>query len=448
MSDSPSVSRSVPNADSGARGIDARAVAHELLTQILRRRQALDDALAQHAGLNSLESRDRGFARAMVTACLRQLGVIDALLGLCLREPLKPRDAAGHDLLRLGAVQLLVLGTPAHAAVSRTVALADQVGVPHLKALINAVLRRIAEQGELMRLRIDSERKALPDWLWASWTRTYGEDTARAVVKALMNEPPLDISLRDAGKGEDLASELGGILLPTGSVRVTRAGMVPELPGYTDGAWWVQDAAAALPVRLMGDIKDKRVADLCAAPGGKTLQLAAAGAKVTALDRSAPRLTRLSENLARTGLNAEVVAGDAGSWNPPTPYDAVLLDAPCSATGTARRHPDVLWLKSPGDIDKLTAAQDRLLAAAAEMVVPGGLLLYCTCSLEAAEGPERVAAFLAKDSRYTTEVISPDEIGGLGDAVTSEGWLRTLPHHWGEQGGLDGFFAARLRRAS
>ncbi|MFD2264011.1 RsmB/NOP family class I SAM-dependent RNA methyltransferase [Lacibacterium aquatile] len=448
MSDSSSTSRPLQSNEGGARGIDARVVAHELLSQILRRRQALDDALAQHPGLNTLEPRDRGFARAMVTACLRQLGIIDAVLSLCLREPLKPRDAAGHDLLRLGAVQLLVLGTPAHAAVSRTVALAEQVGVPHLKALINAVLRRIAEQGELMRLRIDAERKALPDWLWASWSRTYGEDTVRAIVKALMNEPPLDISLRDPSRAEELCGDLGGLMLPTGSVRLARAGLVTDLPGYSDGSWWVQDAAASLPVRLMGDLKDKRVADLCAAPGGKTLQLAAAGAKVTALDRSAPRLGRLSENLARTGLHAEVVAGDAASWNPPTPYDAVLLDAPCSATGTARRHPDVLWLKSPGDIDKLTVAQDRLLASAAEMLVPGGMLLYCTCSLEAAEGPERIAAFLARDSRFTTEAISPDEVGGLADAISPEGWLRTLPHHWGDLGGLDGFFAARLRRAA
>jgi 16S rRNA (cytosine967-C5)-methyltransferase len=235
-------------------------------------------------------------------------------------------------------------------------------------------------------------------------------------------------------------------LLPTGSLRRAAGGAIDVLPGFAEGAWWVQDAAAALPARLLGEVAGRPVIDLCAAPGGKTLQLAAAGARVTAIDRSAPRLERLRQNLARLGLHADVLAADAAEYRPPEPAAAVLLDAPCSATGTIRRHPDVARTRRPGDLAALAGVQDRLLDAALAMLRPGGLLVYCVCSLQPEEGPARIDALLQRDTGVERLPIAAAEIGGLAAAITADCDLRTLPSHWAEIGGLDGFFACRLRR--
>jgi len=424
----------------------ARSIALDLLQAVLRRRSALDEALTADPRLAGLAARDRGFTRLLVATTLRHLGQIDALLRRCLARPLPARAAIVHDILRLGAAQLLFLRTPAHAAVDTAVRLAEVNGRGGLRGLVNAVLRRLAREGEAMLAAEDTARVATPAWLWDSWCAAYGEATARAVALAHLGEPPLDITPKDPSAAAELAGRLDAVLLPTGTIRRPLGGMVSDLPGYASGTWWIQDAAAALPARLLGDIAGRRVIDLAAAPGGKTAQLAAAGAAVTAVDMSAPRLALLRDNLVRLRLDAEVVQADAGVWRPERPADAVLLDAPCTATGTVRRHPDVPWLKRPEDVVRMAATQDRLLRAALDMVVPGGRLVYACCSLQPEEGPARVAALLAGGAPAVRDPVAPGEVGGLAELVTREGDVRTLPCHLSAEGGLDGFYIARLRR--
>jgi 16S rRNA (cytosine967-C5)-methyltransferase len=424
-------------------------LAVEVIGQVLRRRRPLDDAFATHQGLRGLDARDRAFVRALASAVLRHLGYIDAVIAKLVREPIKARDAVAEDILRLGIAQLLVLETPPHAAVSATVALTVALNMAHMTGFVNALLRRVIDERETVLAEIDRTRVAIPDWLWKSWVGTYGEPTTQAIAASLRGEAALDLTLKDPATTDEWAQKLGAVVLPTGSLRVhDNHGRIDALPGFHEGAWWVQDAGAALPAKLLGPVTGMRVADLCAAPGGKTMQLSAAGAKVTALDRSAGRLRRVSENLSRVGLVAETVADDAAFYRPPRPFDAILLDAPCSATGTARRHPDVLWLKQQGDIDAMVLAQDRLLDAAARMLTTGGTLVYCVCSLEEEEGPERITRFLARDRRFIRVPIRAAEVGGLTEMITSQGDLRTLPSHLAELGGIDGFYAARLRRVS
>ena len=424
----------------------ARSVALALVGQVLARSKPLDQVLAESRDLARLETRDRAFARLLVVTLLRRLGQVDAVLAHCLERPLAPAMARTRGILRLGAVQLLFLGTPAHAAVSESLALAEAVGQGRNKGLINAVLRRIDREGEGVLADQDAARLNTPDWLWDSWSAAYGEETARAIAEAHLAEPPLDLSVKD--DPAVWAERLSADVLPTGSLRLESGqGAVERLMGYEEGAWWVQDAAAALPARLLGNVKGLRVADLCAAPGGKTAQLAAAGAEVVAVERTRSRARRFEQNLARLQLSAEVVVADARSWQPDRPFDAVLLDAPCSATGTLRRHPDIAWLKAPADLPPLITLQDALLDAAVAMLAPGGSLVYATCSLQPEEGPDRIAALLSRRSDLSLVPVEPAELPSLAEAVTKEGYLRSLPCHWPVRGGLDGFFAARLRRA-
>jgi 16S rRNA (cytosine967-C5)-methyltransferase len=314
------------------------------------------------------------------------------------------------------------------------------------RGLANAVLRRLAREGDGLLAAQDAARLNLPDWLWDSWGAAYGEATARAIALAQGEEPPLDLSVR--GDAAAWAGKLGATLLPTGSLRREAGGSVADLPGFAEGAWWVQDTAATLPARLLGDVRDRSVVDLCAAPGGKTAQLAAAGARVIAVDRSPARQRLLKENLTRLGLAAEIVTAEAETWRPATPADGVLLDAPCSATGTLRRHPEIAWIKGPDDVARLAPVQDRLLDAAVAMLKPGGTLVYCTCSLQPQEGPERIEALLARQPSLSRRAITATEIGGLAELLTPQGDLRTLPSHLADQGGMDGFYAARLTRAA
>jgi 16S rRNA (cytosine967-C5)-methyltransferase len=434
---------SAPQAEAAS---EPRAVAHELLQAVLRRRLPLDEQLAGHRGLAGLEPRDRAFVRALLGITLRRLGRIDAVLARCLERPLPARAAGIEDLLRLGLAQLLFLRVPAHAAVDTTVRLAAaRGGEAGFKGLVNAVLRRVAREREAL-LAATAEVPNLPGWLIRSWQDAYGATTAAAIAAAVAEEPPLDLSVK--GDPAAWAEPLGATLLPTGTLRrpAEAGGAIEALPGFDEGAWWVQDAAAALPVRLLGPVAGRRVADLCAAPGGKTAQLAAAGALVTAVDRSGPRLARVAANLRRLGLSAELVEADAAAWRAAEALDAVLLDAPCSATGTLRRHPDIAWLKRPADIAKLAALQDRLLAAAVADLAPGGMLVFCTCSLQPEEGPQRVAALIAGGAPVVRRPIAPEELAGAAELLTPEGDLRTLPCHWAAEGGLDGFYAARLER--
>ncbi len=420
----------------------ARDVALELLGAVLRRKRPLDDAIDDNTAMQLLSGRDRAFARLLVATALRRLGQIDALIALCLSTPLAPRAAPIHDILRLGVAQLLFLRTPPHAAVATSVDLAHGRGFLSHKGLVNAVLRRLSVEGPELAHGQDAARLNTPDWLWQSWSRAYGPETARAIANAHLKEAPLDLTLRS--DPEIWCEKLQGIFLPTGTLRRQAGGAVTSLPGYAEGAWWVQDAAAALPARLLGDVAGREVVDLCAAPGGKSAQLASAGARVIAIDRSTRRLERLVANFQRLGLPIEAVAADALTWRPTRRVEAVLLDAPCTTTGAIRRHPDVPHLKSPDDVARLSVVQENLLRAAVEMLIPGGTLVYCTCSLEAQEGPLRIEALLRSETPIARRKIRAEEIGGHPDWITADGDLRTLPCHLGEYDGLDGFFCARL----
>ena len=424
-------------------GISARSIALDIVAGVLRRGRALDE---DPKGVDALEPRDRAFVRAIAASTLRRLGQIDALIALCVERSIPERDGAAQDVLRIATAQLVFLGTAAHAAVSTAVDLVQNKGKDRYTGLVNAVLRRLAREGAQLSARQDAARLNTPHWLWQSWAGAYGEDTARAIAHAHLIEAPLDISVKS--DPQDWAAKLEAEILSTGTLRRKPGGAVADLPGYGEGAWWVQDAGAALPVKLLGDIAGKTVIDLCAAPGGKTMQLAALGARVTAVDISAKRLQRVKDNLARTGLAAELVQADAGAWRPSAPAQVVLLDAPCTATGTIRRHPDVQRLKTQKDVERLSQTQDRLLANAAAMLAPGGLLVYAVCSLEPEEGVARVAALLRRDATLRRRTVTPQEIGGLTEAISPQGDLRTLPCHWADRGGMDGFYAARLEKKS
>jgi 16S rRNA (cytosine967-C5)-methyltransferase len=442
----------------GPPGLAARRLAVRLLRAVLVEHRPLDDAIARLVGdkaVTAMPPNDRAHARLIVTTTLRRLGQIDDLLGHFLSKPLPEERGALREILQTGAAQLAFLGTPPHAAVGLAVALAQaDRQARHFDKLVNAVLRRVAEQAAALVAGQDAARLDTPDWLWSSWAMTYGEPAARRIAESHLEPPPLDLTVKS--DPEEWARKLSGVALPTGSVRLRLEGRVDQLPGFTEGAWWVQDTAAALPVRLLGDMGGRRIADLCAAPGGKTAQLAQAGARVTAVDISAERLQRVKENLGRLGLAAEIVAADILAYRPEQPFDAVLLDAPCTATGTIRRHPDVARLKSSADVATLAALQARLLAHAAALVARGGRLVYCTCSLQPEEGPERIAAALSADSALRLDPLTSADLPPGGEAwLTPEGYLRTLPHHSpgldpatgaSIPGGMDGFFAARLLR--
>ena len=421
-------------------GLAARVAALDLAEAALGRRGGFDEALAR-APFRDLGPRERSFARALASIVLRRLGPIDAALDARLQKP--PPDAV-RWLLRLGAAQLLFMEVAAHAAVSTTVAQADaRPQTRPFKGLVNAVLRGLARDGAP-----PAAPEALaPPWLLARWRAAFGAEAASVIAAAIAEEAPTDLTPLDPADLLSLAEALEGEALAGGSVRVRRRGDVADWPLYAEGRWWVQDAAAALPARLLGVSAGEAALDLCAAPGGKTLQLAAAGAQVTAVDRSAARLKRLAENLARTGLRAETVTVDATAWDDPRRFDAVLLDAPCSATGTFRRHPDVLWGASPADIGRLAVLQHRLLDAAAPRVRPGGRLVYCVCSLEPEEGEAQAAGFLRRHPQFTASPVAPGEAGLGPAAILPNGAVRLLPGR-AEQGvDGDGFYAARFVRA-
>ena len=409
----------------------ARALALDLLASVLIEGRPLEDAPPDRGNPEM-----RAFARRLAATTLRRAGQVEALLDRFLARPLPRQAERTRLLLMLGMAQILFGDVPAHAAVDTAVSLA----APRMKGLVNAVLRRSVREGPAQVETQDAARLNTPPRLWASWEAAYGESAARAIAEAHLREAPLDLTLRRPEVRDPLPE---GEITPTGSLRIARPGAVSRLPGYGDGSWWVQDMAAALPARMLGLVGGERVLDLCAAPGGKTAQLAAAGALVTAVDRAPDRLAAARANFARLGLEAEWVEADAAEWRPDRPFPAVLLDAPCSATGTIRRHPDILHRRAGRHLDGLTALQDRLLSGAARATAPGGRLVYACCSLEPEEGPERIAAFLARRSDF---VLEPAAFPGLPAASEPDGALRTLPSMLSEQGGMDGFYAARLVR--
>jgi len=424
-------------------GLPARRRACDLVEAVLLRRRPLDEALEEPTDLSPL---DRALARKIAATTLRRLGSIDRLLAERLSKGLPDGLPRLETVLRTAACQILFLDVPDYAAVDTAVRMVEaNKKTQGFAGLTNAVLRGLARDRDADLASLDPLDDLAP-WLRERWIAAYGEETTRAMAAAVIHEPPLDLSVKSDPAG--WATRLGGTLLPTGSVRLLPEGAVPDLADFDEGAWWVQDAAAALPARLLGDVTGLAVADLCAAPGGKTAQLASAGARVTAVDRNPRRLERLAENMGRLKLDVTVRAVDALELD--GTYDAILLDAPCSATGTLRGHPDVMHLKSAADVDGLARLQARLLDRLADLLKPGGRAVYCTCSLEPEEGEAQIAALLAREQRLVLDPITPDEIPGIADFVTADGCLRTLPSHWPHDeprmAGLDGFFAARLKR--
>lgn len=440
--------RTSPQAD--VPGLAARRIAVDIVDGVLRKRLALDEQLSgkgAHLGLANLPDRDRALMRRLTATVLRRLGTLRHLLGGLLDKGF-PTDAPRTEtILLVGAAQILWLDVPDHAAVDLSVRLAQaDRRAARYAGLINAVLRRVAQARDSA--LTDNEPRDTPAWLLARWKKNYGSEVAKAIAEANGHEPALDLSVKK--DAQVWAEHVHGRVMPTGTVRTLAHGAITLLPGFAEGAWWVQDAAASIPAQLFGDVSGQTICDLCAAPGGKTAQLAARGATVTAIDRSPARLMRLTENFTRLGLTVETIAADALEWKPERQFDGLLLDAPCTSTGTIRRHPDVPWLKSEADLGVLTSLQQRLLDRAVDLTRPGGTLVYCVCSLEPEEGEAQIAALLARDPRVTRTPILPAEVFGHAEFITAEGALRTLPQYLPDPdplwSGLDGFYAARLTR--
>jgi 16S rRNA (cytosine967-C5)-methyltransferase len=431
-------------------GLKVRIIAAQIVGEVLALGRPLEERFVgatAHPRLTDLDNRDRSFVRSISTVSLRRLGTIRRAISTHLEKGI-PRKSGGLELILIvGVAQILFMDSPAYAAVNLAVqaAKADPAAAPYA-GMVNAVLRKIALATQTIIEGSDESSVDTPPWLAARWRTNYGEATAEAIGNANRREPTLDLSVKSDAEG--WARRLGGIPLPTGSVRLQSHAPIAELEGYSEGDWWVQDAAAALPARFLRANPGMRVADLCAAPGGKSAQIALTGANVTVVDRSAERLKRLAANLDRLHLHAEIAVSEVLSFDAP-PFDAVLLDAPCSATGTIRRHPDVAWSKRPGDIAALAVMQAKLLDKAISLTKLGGTLVFCTCSIEPEEGEFLIATLLRQNRRISRLPIEANEVGGLEQCLTPTGDMRTLPCHLdgpsARLSGLDGFFAARLQ---
>jgi 16S rRNA (cytosine967-C5)-methyltransferase len=437
-------------------GLAARRIAADVVDGVLHKRRTLDDQLdgaGAHPGLKQLADRDRALMRRLVATTLRRLGTLGHVLSRLLDRGIPTDAPRAQSALLIGAAQILWMDVPDHAAVDLSVRLvqADRRAAKYA-GLVNAVLRRCAREGAGLVEEIKGQPLDLAPWLLQRWSAHYGEATAKDIAAALGHEPSLDLTVK--AEPAQWATRLHGEALPTGTVRTLLHGSVTVLPGFAEGQWWVQDAAAALPARLFGDLAGRSVADLCAAPGGKTAQLAYAGARVTAVDRSPARMARLKDNMTRLQLEVTTVVADAAEWQPADGggFDGILVDAPCTSTGTIRRHPDVGWLRQEADIAALSTLQKRLVRKAASLLKPGGMLVYCTCSLEPEEGEMVIEDLLATEAGLSRVPITPGDVAGLTEVITPAGDLRTLPCHLPHEdprlGGLDGFYAARLVRRS
>jgi 16S rRNA (cytosine967-C5)-methyltransferase len=432
-----------------------REIAFDIVNTTLESRQPFDEAFNQHPGINKLKPRDRNLAYNIIITTLRHLGQIDDIIDQCLNKKLPIKAKFAKTILRIGIAQLLFLNTPAHAAVDTSVKLAIQKKQGVYKKLINAILRRVTRESSTLLDSQDAEKLNTPDWLWSSWIAAYGEETTRNIAKAHLKIPALDLWVKSEPKL--WAQKLGGQTLPTGGIRLPSATNVAGLEGFKDGAWWVQDAAASLPVQLFGaDLKGKMIADICAAPGGKTAQLISAGATVIALDRSEKRIKTLRENLKRLSFFPEIICESAENWLPNKLLDGVLIDAPCSATGTIRRHPDIKYLKNDKVVVQTHQVQLRLLKAATKMIKPDGQIVFSTCSLQPEEGSKVINTFLSNHSNWQRKSISPIFTKDHSEFITSDGDIRTLPFHLNNyternypqnhenMSGMDGFFSTCL----
>ncbi len=429
-------------------GLDARNAALILIDAVLVKKQFLDIALERTREYSVLEQRDRAFCRMIVSIILRHKGQMDELITRALDKGQNPRPETIRHILYLGMAQLFFMDVADHAAIDTSVTLAERLGHVKQKGFVNAVLRRMQAEGREWLKNLDPVQTNIPHWLLSRWIEQYGLSETAQIAQALLSEAPLDITVKHKGELKMWEGALEAVALPTGSLRRMQGGRVQDLAGYETGSWWVQDAAAALPVNLLGDLQDKYVIDLCAAPGGKTMQLAAAGAQVIAVDRSPARTKLVHENLARMKLtdNVECVIADGAEWIPPQPPDLILLDAPCTASGTIRRHPDLLHLKEEKDLQSLAGVQQSLLNHAAEILKPGGTLMYCTCSLLKEEGEYQIDNFLAGHPDFQRLSFAGEEDFALEPLLTPEGDLRILPYHLSLNGGMDGFFVSRLRK--
>ncbi|AHC73459.1 ribosomal RNA small subunit methyltransferase B [Candidatus Endolissoclinum faulkneri L5] len=419
-----------------------RKVAFDLLRAVLVKKMRLSDALINHSGNAKLSDRDRNFARSLVANSLRRLGHIDQVINSCLKRPLPRQASIVRDVLRIAATELLILNIPPYATIHSAVNLVRSQGEDQFTTLTNAVLRRIDREARGV-INTLPAFQALPKWLTKILRQTYGEDIAMAMVMAMQQESiMLDITVKT--NPAYWAKTLGAKILPTGTLRRKIDSRIDALLGFNEGAWWVQNTAAAIPVQLLGDVRGKTVIDLCAAPGGKTAQLAARLANVIAVDQLPKRVKQINNNLDRLQLAAKCIIADATKWRPQFQIDALLLDAPCSATGLIQRHPDIPWLKSQGNISKMAIIQDQLLNAAFSMVKPGGIIIFSTCSLLREEGSERIEALFSRNPYITRKPITSNEIGGLSELINEDGDLLTRPDHLAHYGGIDGFYACRL----
>lgn len=440
--------------DESVAGLAARKAAARLLAAVIDAHTPLDgltDNEHGHPQYRALDSRDRALVRAILVTALRHRMTVAGLLARRLERPLPTNATALSHILHVGAAQILFLDIPDSAAVDLAVTHAkSDPRTARFSGLVNGVLRSLARAKEAELAPALAATSEAPQWFAERLAAAYGAGKARAILAAHRHEAPVDFTVKS--DPALWAERLGGIVLPTGTVRVEKLpAAVTDLPGFAEGAWWVQDAAASLPARLFGNVAGLRVADLCAAPGGKTAQLILGGARVTAVDTSKNRLARLAQNLDRLGLSADLVQTDLLDYRPAELFDAVLLDAPCSSTGTVRRHPDVPWTKTMADVEKLADLQRRLLTHAVGFVKPGGLIVFSNCSLDPIEGEELYRAFLSETPGVVADPIRPGEFAGVDSFLTQEGTLRTTPADMVLESpgisGLDGFFAARMRRA-
>lgn len=435
--------------DETSNALISRTAALEILGEVLGKNQTLDNALDNNALMKKLDTRDRAFVRMLVATTLRRLGQIDTVLEKAQERPDALKTTNLRNLLRIGAAQIFFMDVPDHAAVDTAVQIAGKIDLAKHKSFVNAILRTLTREGKEWIKNQDAPRLNTPDWLLKHWVNDYGLSKAAEIAGANMQEAQLDITIKDKSKIAQWADVLKATQLSTGTLRLKEnPGHITTLEGFEDGLWWIQDTAAALPATLFGNIKDQTVVDFCAAPGGKTMQLAAQGAHVIALDRSAKRLQRLKENAQRTNLMQKITieVADAAVWTPKEAPRFILLDAPCTATGTIRRHPDMPWLKKPQDLEQLIKLQTRLLDHATKILAPGGIIIYCTCSLQKDEGENQINGILTRNPSIKRSCISPEEVGKNSEFINDHGEVRIFPHHLKAQGGIDGFFIARLQK--
>ncbi|MCK5041541.1 MAG: RsmB/NOP family class I SAM-dependent RNA methyltransferase [Sphingomonadales bacterium] len=432
--------------------LNSRRLAFDILRNITEKKETFDVALISGmANYPAMEERDRAFARHLITTCLRHLPFLDGLIDGAMDAPLEDRNLGTRNWLRLGITQILYMNVENHAAVHTTVELISNSptkGIRGKKGLANAILRRFAKNSEQLLEKSQSDATAnIAPWLRERWLKQYGIEELKLVSEALLIEPPLDLTVKDKTQIDAIVANLNGQKLGNYTCRLPKAGEVTGLKGFNEGQWWVQDFAASLPVQLMGDVKGKNIADLCAAPGGKTMQLASAGANVTAVDVSKKRLLRLEENLKRTNLSAKIIASNILKWHPEQLFDGILLDAPCTATGTMRRRPDVPINKTVDDVLKLSGVQKNLLEHSFKQLKTNGTLIYCTCSLEQEEGEDVIKNFLENTPSAKRIPFTANDIGPLSSEIkTEKGDIRTLPSILGDIGGMDGFFISRLTK--